>query len=908
MPQPTFTINTSIIGNFYEFYAYSFSNSVTNINWGDGTPLQTIVGIYMTHTYSIPGIYTITFNPANIYYIQIIRRCESIDLDGLTSLQSSYIYYYGGSSITFPTLPSLLNFGINYSSNITSLNFTGLNNLRNLQLIGNSSLTSVDFTALSILTSLQVDGCNSLPSLDFTGLNNLTSINITNLPLITSLDFVGLSSMSSINIDSIPNLTLIDLTGSTSLTQLTLGSCNSLSSLDLTGLNNLNYVYLYNIPLLTSLDVSGVSNLSALILSLSLSVSEVNNILSQLVANGLTSGNFGSNQTPMAIPTGQGVVDTNTLRSRNWIVNVDPQYNASGCGNQKEIALDFNGFDVNVEDVVSVAFKEGIYCATIVYDNDKPNNPLIIAVGYSDCYDCIVSNNIPVIITNCNTGEKYFVSLSDLSPTIPNIGDVYYINFQYLTPNGPVEFLGCYQYGEIYYGYSLERDGPPIVVLTPPTVYSGGDNCYNCSTGSTKISAVQDCITNETIYVGLLSDITNHLITYKDLVSEDQHCGVVVGYNVGAIPITGVILSDLGVINEPETCDACLSMVAQKRIITNCITNVPQVVWNSVFFEIGDSSNLSLNDGCYSIGELTDDPVTINEYLDFIPQPDCQECIQCSGVILEINGCDGFGTEYIYSYEYVSIGDVIFYPKLGQCGTVTNISNGEETGFLLFYSLFQYSGGCGECQAIPKFNTYQGTICGTNTMVNVTVTNNVFITIGGYVTVNRGDNQVMCVEIINDYGWDSNYDSYTSDTVFPFETCEDCQSSFQIGLSIINCVTNVQQYVNVLPSDWLLINGSSTSIGYDVIKSSDGICYRISDTCPLTPNHTLLEINEFFYSCIQCYNSFPRAAGVEYEICVSCVDGRRKIITPHATWSRLNGDSVILRDTVELGGPNGLNN
>jgi len=55
-----------------------------------------------------------------------------------------------------------------------------------------------------------------------------------------------------------------------------------------------------------------------------LSSTQVNKLLSELVANGLSNGTLLTNsQTPPAPPTGQGIIDKATLISRNWTVTTD---------------------------------------------------------------------------------------------------------------------------------------------------------------------------------------------------------------------------------------------------------------------------------------------------------------------------------------------------------------------------------------------------------------------------------------------------------------------------------------------------------------------------------------------------------------------------------------------------------
>ena len=103
---------------------------------------------------------------------------------------------------------------------------------------------------------------------------------------------------------------------------------------DLTALNSYTQIGVTSgyINLVTSMgSLIGLTNLTVLDLSDNLlPVSRVNAILSQLVSNGASNGHLNlSGQFPPAAPTGQGLLDLGTLRSRGWAVSVDTVNNLS---------------------------------------------------------------------------------------------------------------------------------------------------------------------------------------------------------------------------------------------------------------------------------------------------------------------------------------------------------------------------------------------------------------------------------------------------------------------------------------------------------------------------------------------------------------------------------------------------
>jgi hypothetical protein len=116
-------------------------------------------------------------------------------------------------------------------------------------------------------------------------------------------------------------------------------------------------------------------------------------------------------------------------------------------------------------------------------------------------------------------------------------------------------------------------------------------------------------------------------------------------------PQTVTFISDYGLYN--ENCDECNSQVAEQRILTNCLTGDEVIVWNSLFFNGGETSNLSSSDGCFSVGNIvTGQTVDINEFLNFDPQPSCAECIECNGIQYNYTTCNGTGPIAFISYSY----------------------------------------------------------------------------------------------------------------------------------------------------------------------------------------------------------------------------------------------------------------
>jgi len=269
---------------------------------------------------------------------------------------------------------------------------------------------------------------------------------------------------------------------------------------------------------------------------------------------------------------------------------------------------------------------------------------------YSSCLECYGIIYDYVAATDCINQGTYYFEFSGFTGT-PLINEVYFINAEDESGN---QFYNCYEM--VSYGVFNELNPVRYTsIVDTPTLST---TCGECLNSSFLIYKVTSCLGSGIYYVGLSSsDYIGHLISFVDG-SGDQRCGT-----VGLTPIIGTqdgtFISDYGLFvdNGGEvTCDECNAQVAEQRILTNCITNEDEIVWNSLFFNGGESSNLSSSDGCFSVGDIvTGETVTINEFLNFDPQPSCQECIQCNGIQYNYSSCNGTGPIGGFSYSDTTI-------------------------------------------------------------------------------------------------------------------------------------------------------------------------------------------------------------------------------------------------------------
>jgi hypothetical protein len=284
--------------------------------------------------------------------------------------------------------------------------------------------------------------------------------------------------------------------------------------------------------------------------------------------------------------------------------------------------------------------------SVVQYGINRPPTITFSGGPYNDCRECYGANYDYVAATDCISDQTYYFEFTGFTGT-PLINEVYFIP---TTERGNVTY-NCYTM--VSYGNNdPERPVDYTTIVDTPALSTTCDGCLN---SSFLIYEVTPCIGSQLYYVGLSSgSYSKHLISFVDG-SGDQRCGV-----VGASPINAsqdaTFISDYGLFvdNGGEvTCDECNAQVAEQRILTNCITGDDEIVWNSLFFNGGESSNLSSSDGCFSVGNIvTGETVTINEFLNFDPQPNCQECIQCNGIQYNYTTCSGTGPISTISYSY----------------------------------------------------------------------------------------------------------------------------------------------------------------------------------------------------------------------------------------------------------------
>jgi len=296
---------------------------------------------------------------------------------------------------------------------------------------------------------------------------------------------------------------------------------------------------------------------------------------------------------------------------------------------------------IEVNQIVKPCFPSGCY---VVDDFEQsmgtPNAVLIDSYGANKigCEECSIANANFIEFQACfaNGIGNIYIPINQISPT-PSIDDVYFLDFL-VSGFGeqPRQYQGCFT----VVGFSILAGGIGETFLISS---SGQTDCQTCIDNSPLVYEVVDCLTQNIFYVSLpTSGFENHLIAYTDLAGLTQYCGIVGRKNEP--PSNVLFVSDLGIPDETGIdCGDCLATSNEKKKLINCLSGDEEIVWASVLFDPDNSTHLSNGDGCYRISADVvppSEPITINELANFDPQQNCEDCLECYGLIYDYVTCE----------------------------------------------------------------------------------------------------------------------------------------------------------------------------------------------------------------------------------------------------------------------------
>jgi hypothetical protein len=586
---------------------------------------------------------------------------------------------------------------------------------------------------------------------------------------------------------------------------------------------------------------------------------------------------------------------------------------------------------ITIDDINSELFIGGVFTFSGTPNNPKPIafgcyevrrlNPAdsqanaVIVSEYTDCGTCLVEASNALQFDACS-GEKNRVYLpkTSFSP-LPTVGDVFFLdvyinNFE----GGYARITSCFTFTGFV---TIDPNILDEYGLASATPYV---DCPTCLSGSPIIYLVIECLSNDHYYIAFPSNsYLDHLVTFTGLDGITQFCGGV-DEEITGEPITGLFVTDLGILVKPgNDCATCLTNVAEKKKLINCLDDQDILIaWASQLFEAGDVTNISINNSCYIISPDPvdpEEPVTVPEFADFDPHAGCENCFECHGITLDFSSCTESVFGSVNSFEYVPIGDSFYHPISGICCTVTNIRT-DMDGDFNFYSLKSYS-GCSDCNEV-SYEVFTATGCDIP-VTGLVVAEDGQYSIGDFVRSHWGNSNFLCFQIDGTYTVGDLAEDFIFETENDpsFSSCTECTLGATVGLTLINCNTRVESYVNVSLETWSTISGLN-SLPNPSVCDAQGNCYVVVNSCPIDNVYEEFTPTNFYFDCTLCRTDNPdiqpRSAGTEYFECVICCDCGAtggtvtQVAPPHPVWSDGYGTPVTQMGSVTLGGMFGLNN
>jgi hypothetical protein len=588
--------------------------------------------------------------------------------------------------------------------------------------------------------------------------------------------------------------------------------------------------------------------------------------------------------------------------------------NAIRCIDSAKVSVNFNGNIPAIGEIWSFwgdvdPNKVQRFCVEITDLTDDPLSSNRLQTQYTDCYDCVSQNYYVYAVQDCISNRIYNVPAYEFG-SLPNLLEVYYmtLSFRGSLITSCFTFKGYENLPLGDFNSDLNNNKFALVTDTPQL----NTDCPTCLSSNSLSYEVNRC-DGTTDYVLLINNsYIDHLISYSDGIN--QYCGTVVGLGSDTPPLT--FINDYGFKTE---CDVCLATENQKVLLESCTDELnTQVVWASTLYGGGEVSNLSTDDGCFEVIGLTEDPVTIDSFLNFDPQPGCEPCIECNGIVYEFAPCGGEGPLYVQSYQYLPNGSYFYNPALGQCCQLVGTASGYY-GDDTLYSMDTFT-DCTDCENNVDIVIWNASACtASNTYSSFYVTTDSSTQIGDVVKLMWGSNEWICAQLLNttssysgDYTYYNTQDN-GSGTTLRYDSCENCNSQGLIGVTLVSCETPyTEQFVSISLENYLQIYNFGSLTNYSV-SDQQGNCFTITNLCPIPLTEEGFTPVAFYLNCFICSDENPdnppRSANTENFICIPDCEftGSTAVSPPHPVWTDGYGTPVTQLNMVVLGGPNGLN-
>jgi hypothetical protein len=582
--------------------------------------------------------------------------------------------------------------------------------------------------------------------------------------------------------------------------------------------------------------------------------------------------------------------------------------------------INYNGQPISTGDIVYANTSDSDFktfgCFEIT-DSDVTGSTLNAQTIYTDCYDCLNNNFGTVTFNSCDSEiEDVEVPISELG-YLPTAGESFYGTVDVvdkiisrITTCWLVRSIQQYPDEDKYNQKTLSS-----IVGATTSYGSLRDACNDCFLANATTYEVLRCNEEVSDYVLLLSGYSGNTISYTD--GTNIYCGVVNAQSIGTPVLTFV--SDYGNPDRGDFCEDCLATENQKILLESCTDPRNQlVVWSSTLFGIGDYSHLSTDDGCFRVVGPTDEEISSPYFLNFVPSPGCDPCIECNGIAYEYSTCSEEPTTgNVYLYQYLPSGTTYWDPYQESCTTIGNITTGR--GDYALYSVNTFD-DCTNCNETANIELWYGTICETGQDIYVTTVSSAGLTAGNVVKTMWGSNEYVCVELdsaasgVDSGTWYDTKKDSLGDTVL-YDGCTTCISTSSIVVGLIKCDTDEESFVTISLSNYLSIIGNGFTLPNYTIRDQRQNCYTVTSTCPAPSSASTesMSVAYFFYSCQYCPDQIITSANTEYNTCVICCECGstgstvNSVSTPHPIYTDGYNNPIMQLNMVVLGGPNGLN-
>jgi hypothetical protein len=305
------------------------TGTFSDINWGSGTYfIKTETDPTGGTNYTISGTSQLLSVPYALYAGNTQNKGKtSIVLTGnITNEQAA-------AQIASEFGPYTENVYIQNTTGLTSVDLSMFTNLVNLSISNNTNLFSINLNSItSIYQYVAISNNNALTNLSFPKLTttpNNNDFSITNNPAITSISFSALiNSTAYLNIQYNGALTSVSLPVLTTAYELDIENNSLITTINFPSLTKTTFsIVIQHCAKLTSIGIPSLQSTGRYfsLQNNALPSSQINTILNKMLTATPTSGkNIQLNgQTPLAPPTGQGIIDKATLISTGNSVSTD---------------------------------------------------------------------------------------------------------------------------------------------------------------------------------------------------------------------------------------------------------------------------------------------------------------------------------------------------------------------------------------------------------------------------------------------------------------------------------------------------------------------------------------------------------------------------------------------------------